>query len=559
MAPGEDASDYAGYLVFGYVNTAFGFQTAYVDRADIPVRSSQSPPVTSGSSSFLFETGGVAARMRGSFRSSSGGTIYLSGSNGGQFFVKSIFGVKETTGTVVPPPSQSPGIPGTPTLTGRTSSSLTLATAPGGGGAATGYRWRISTNSTVSDSDPVHTSNGPTITISGLDPNTDYWIDVRAENAAGDSNYSGDFQTSTLDTALTPPGIPSIPMLVSAGMTSLNLEATPGSGGGATLYRWRISTNNNVTDSDPMLTSSGPIINITGLQVDTNYWVDVRAENSAGNSGYSGNLSTATLGAILTPPGVPSTPRLVSAATTSLNLEATPSGSGGGATLYRWRVSLNSTVSNADAMYTSSGPTISITGLTPDTNYWVDVRGENSAGDSDYSGDLSTATLADILATTVEANAGPDVTVESGGSVQIGGADTVMNGVGATTVSWARVSGLGGTLSTFTAALTSFEAPVVTAERTVRWLKSVTNNGVNDTDIVTITVEAPAIDVSFDVLAIEDVGAIIGDTIFLSFPPVTIPGEAAVSGVDQTINSISIYSPDSSFLPGNVFSKFIIV
>ena len=41
-------------------------------------------------------------------------------------------------------PSQAPGTPSTPTLSSRTTSSLTLATSPGTGGTPTSYRWRIS-------------------------------------------------------------------------------------------------------------------------------------------------------------------------------------------------------------------------------------------------------------------------------------------------------------------------------------------------------------------------------------------------------------------------------
>ena len=93
---------------------------------------------------------------------------------------------------------QAPGTPSTPTRTSRTSSSLTLATVAGSGGAATLYRWRYSTNSTVSDTDPMVTSTGPSVTIPSLNANDNYWIDVRAENSAGNSAYSGDLATATL-------------------------------------------------------------------------------------------------------------------------------------------------------------------------------------------------------------------------------------------------------------------------------------------------------------------------------------------------------------------------
>ena len=95
--------------------------------------------------------------------------------------------------------AEAPGVPSTPTRTSRTSTSLTLATTQGSGGTPTLYRWRYSTNSTVSDSDPMVTSTNPNVTITGLNADTNYWIDVRAENDDGESNYSGNLATATAE------------------------------------------------------------------------------------------------------------------------------------------------------------------------------------------------------------------------------------------------------------------------------------------------------------------------------------------------------------------------
>ena len=108
------------------------------------------------------------------------------------------------------------------------------------------------------------------------------------------------------------------------------------------------------------------------------------------------------------------------------------------------------------------------------------MRAENSEGNSSYSGDLATSTLADTPdPTTVSANAGSNVSVESGGSVGIGGIDTITNPVGTTTYAWARQSGTGGSLSSTTVASPTFNAPTVTADRDIVWRKTVTNNGVS--------------------------------------------------------------------------------
>ena len=90
--------------------------------------------------------------------------------------------------------------------------------------------------------------------------------------------------------------------------------------------------------------------------------------------------------------------------------------------------------------------------------------------------------------TTVRANAGSDVSVESGGSVDIGGLDSITNPSGSTTYSWERRSGTGGSLSSTTASQPTFTAPTVSSDRTIVYRKTTTNNGVSDTDDVSITV-----------------------------------------------------------------------
>ena len=98
------------------------------------------------------------------------------------------------------------------------------------------------------------------------------------------------------------------------------------------------------------------------------------------------------------------------------------------------------------------------------------------------------------VTTTITANAGPDKNVASGGSVGIGGTDTIENGSGATVVSWSRVSGQGGSLDDTSIAEPTFTAPTLARglnDRPIRWRKTVSNNGQEDTDDVIITVIAP--------------------------------------------------------------------
>ena len=106
--------------------------------------------------------------------------------------------------------------------------------------------------------------------------------------------------TVTVTVAGQAPGTPTTPTVVSRTMTSLRLRTTAGTGGTPTVFRWRVSTNSAVTDNDPKVTSTGPEVTIIGLSAGTDYWIDVRGENAAGNSSYSDDLATET--AASTPP-----------------------------------------------------------------------------------------------------------------------------------------------------------------------------------------------------------------------------------------------------------------
>ena len=277
------------------------------------------------------------------------------------------------------------------------------------------------------------------------------------------------------------PGTPGTPTRTGRTTTSLSLRTTPGSGGAATSYRWRYSTNSNVSDSDPMVTSTGPTVTITGLSSGNSYWIDVRANSGAGNSAYSGNLATATTSSA---PTSTTTDTDEIWCYESSNASSPPSGG------------------RTTRVHTPSG--CSRSSLSADRTHWVYkytrtrtyVNRIFTSATSWGSGTRvhsPTGSPPVVPTTTVSANAGSDASVRSGGSVTIGGSDTVSNGSGSTTISWTKRSGTGSSLSSTSTASPTFNAPTVTSQRTIIWRKTVTNNGVSDTDDVTITVTAPVL------------------------------------------------------------------
>ena len=409
-------------------------------------------------------------------------TVLLTGSGSGVTDTASV------SISITEPAVLAPRTPSTPSISTRRQNSLTLSTTPGAGGAATLYRWRYSTNSNVTDFDTIVTSTGPSITISGLSEDTNYWVDVRAENSAGNSNYSGNLATSTLpvpDTTVSANAGPDV-SVESGGSTEIGGADSVTNGVGTTTYSWtkRRGTGSSLSST----TIAQPTF--TAPTVSSNRSIVWRKTTTNNGVSDTDDVTITVTPAATQVPGTPGTPSATTRGQNSLTLSVTPGG-GGAATTYRWRYSRNNVVTNADTIVTSTGPSITISGLNANRNYWVDVRAENSAGNSVYSGDLATSTSdSDPVtpSTTVTANAGSDKSIQSGGSIEIGGVDTVTNKVGSTTYLWAQQSGTGGSLSSTTTASPTFTAPTVTSDQTQVWRKTTTNNGVSDTDDVTITV-----------------------------------------------------------------------
>ena len=235
---------------------------------------------------------------------------------------------------------------------------------------------------------------------------------------------------------------------------------------------------------------------------------------------------------------------------------------GSGATTILWtRVSgTGGSLSSTSA----AGPTFTAPTVTSNTTIvWRKTVTNNGVTGTD---DV-TITVTPPGATAVEANAGADQSVASAGTAIIGGADSITNPSGDTTILWTRVSGTGGSLSSTSAASPTFTAPTVTSERTIVWRKTVTNNGVAGTDDVTITVTPPGTspptslaNVNAPVITIEenqfdDEGTLVGDGTFnvIAKAKVTAAGTVPTAVDFQTSTSSTFGSPTTrtDSYPGN--------
>ena len=274
--------------------------------------------------------------------------------------------------------------PDTPTLVAKTPDSLTVRTNAVLGAAK--YRWRIHSD-TDRDGTFEFVSSDTTSTtldaaLTGLEPGTAYQIDVSAESSSrrNHSKYSEDLAETTPVVAQ--------PTLVPDTRTSTSLTVRTRAVPGATSYRWRISTDADIDDTDPSFPSGTHETTLMELEPDTRYYMDVGVVTPDGTSEYSANLEAFTL--------LP-TPEIVNFhGTGTHSIYVFASSANSSATGYRWRISTNAAISRSEHHTPEDTPyritlsqvkTNGVVGpLQPDTDYHIDVRAEGPNGNpSKYS------------------------------------------------------------------------------------------------------------------------------------------------------------------------------
>ena len=220
--------------------------------------------------------------------------------------------------------------------------------------SGTGYRYRYRKAGTTSYTYGTTTSSR--VTLTGLESGTSYQFSVRAER----TGYRSSSYSSAV-TAVTKPSTPTGLSIQSRTSTSVTLNWN--SVTGATQYRLDLGGTEYVV--------SGTSKSITGLSSGSTHSAKVRAENSGGNSSYSSSLT------VVLPPA---TPKSISASLSGTTITVSW-GASSGATLYRIQI--------GSITKTATGTSVSATGLTRGSTYSIQVRAENSGGNSSYGSTIS--------------------------------------------------------------------------------------------------------------------------------------------------------------------------
>jgi hypothetical protein len=323
-----------------------------------------------------------------------------------------------------------------PTVTTTAITNVTTTTASGGGNVtynggsavtAEGVCWSTSMNPTYPGSCTSDGTATPfTSAITGLAPNTTYYVRAYATNVAG-TGYGSNVTFTTLV---------ALPTVTTTAIS--NVTTTTASSGGSVTFNggsaitvegvcWS-STTTTPTTSTGQCTSDGTVTpfnsSITGLSPNTTYYVGAYATNVAGTS-YGSYVSFKTLVALPT------------VTTTAISNVTTTTASSGGSVTFNggsaitaegvcWSTSMNPTYPGSCTSDGTATPfTSAITGLAPNTTYYVRAYATNVAG-TGYGSNVTFTTLVALPAVTTTAISNvTTTTASSGGSVTFNGGSAI--------------------------------------------------------------------------------------------------------------------------------------
>ena len=283
-----------------------------------------------------------------------------------------------------------PGAPTGLTLTTRDDGSLTASwNAPGsdGGSAITGYRVELRTESQAWAESQSHSSTVTTATVQ-VARGFAYVARVIAINDNGESPPSGEATARVLDIPGPPTGV-----TLTRGDKELSVAWTAPAADDLRpvdqyIVRWGEDGETYDASREARFTTSDQVVG--GLTNGVEYFVQVSAENSVGESAPSAEVSE-TPGAAPGPP----TNVTVTPGDGTLTVEWSAPSDDGGFTVTEYRVQWKSgdeeyNETDRQAVVTS-GLTYTITGLTNDTPYTVRVLAVNEVGPSAPSGEVNIA------------------------------------------------------------------------------------------------------------------------------------------------------------------------
>jgi uncharacterized protein (TIGR02145 family) len=268
-----------------------------------------------------------------------------------------------------------------PTIKNLTSTSLTVkANNTSSGAAITSYEYCYSTNSDMSGA-TCQTSALDTLDLTGLTPNTDYFVTVKATNFAGST-------TSSTTTARTPTATVNTPTSVPTGFKVEVTDIDPDATTVQVCYKQGTSCSvddNDYTCADAQTVASTESANtqaITGLTANTDYCVIVKVSNGDSTTVYGPYTVTTgdNVTLSLTSTGNENV-SLCGGTSVSATYTATPSNGTDNYT-YSWNSGTAGTANTYTATYTATGSYTVTCSATHTDGYTLTATATTTVGNS---------------------------------------------------------------------------------------------------------------------------------------------------------------------------------
>ena len=316
------------------------------------------------------------------------------------------------TVTVTDVNTEAPGKPGAPTVAPASVTSLTVNwSAPANAGPAiTDYDVQYRAGTSGNWSDGGHAGTATTATLTGLAENTSYQVQVRATNDEGTGDWS-DAGTGTTDANAAPSFSSSATVDAAENQTAAGTVVATDSDAGDDITGYAITGGADQSFFSISATSGALTVDAAPNYEDakddgTNntYVVEVTA-----TSGEGERVKTATQTITVTvtdvnteAPGKPGAPTVAPASVSSLSVNwSAPANAGPAITDYDVQYRAGNSGDWSDGGHNGTATTATLTGLSENTSYQVQVRATNDEGTGDWS-DAGTGST--------DANAAPSFT-----------------------------------------------------------------------------------------------------------------------------------------------------
>ena len=313
------------------------------------------------------------------------------------------------TVTVTDVDTEAPGKPGAPTVEAASVTSLSVNwSAPTNAGPAiTDYDVQYRAGNSGGWSDAGHTGTAVTATLTGLSENTSYQVQVRATNAEGTGSWS-DSGSGTTDANAAPSFSSSATFDAAENQTTAGTVLATDSDTGDDVTGYEITDGADQTffsigATDGALTfDAAPNYEDAKDQGGNNTYVVVVTATSG--TGTREKTATQTITVTVTDvdteaPGKPGAPTVSAASVSSLSVNwSAPDNAGPAITDYDVQYRAGNSGGWSDGGHTGTAVTATLTGLSENTSYQVQVRATNAEGTGSWS---------DSGSGTTDANAAP--------------------------------------------------------------------------------------------------------------------------------------------------------